>query len=129
MSSFFEKIDLLIFFYWIILKQHLNLLFVCLFVCFQHLANYISENSKVKVRNVWNILSSCIMCYFFCRRSSSILCTVNKVVHVTAKIIWSSKHSRKKQYVVRRSEVKVWKMADKWHKYILLSMSLSICLK
>ena len=27
----------------------------CLFACFQQLANYISENSKVKVKNVWNI--------------------------------------------------------------------------
>ena len=30
-SSFLKKIDLLIFFYWVLLKQHLNLLFVCLF--------------------------------------------------------------------------------------------------
>ena len=28
---------------------------LCLFVCFQQIANYISENSKVKIRNVWNI--------------------------------------------------------------------------
>ena len=41
-------------------------------------------------------LSSFIMCYFFCVRPSSILCTVHKEVHVTAKIIQSSKHSRKK---------------------------------
>ena len=27
----------------------------CLFFCFQQIANYISENSKVKMRNVWNI--------------------------------------------------------------------------
>ena len=42
-------------------------------------------------------LSSFIMCYFFCLRSSSILCTVHKEVHVTAKKIQSSKHSRKKK--------------------------------
>ena len=28
---------------------------VCLFVCFQQLANDILKNSKVKVRNLWNI--------------------------------------------------------------------------
>ena len=59
-------------------------------------------------------LSSFIMCYFFCVRSSSILCTVHKEVHVTAKKIQSSKHSRKKkQNAVRRSEVKAWKIAHK----------------
>ena len=30
---------------------------VCLFVCFQKLANYISKKSKIKVINVWNIFS------------------------------------------------------------------------
>ena len=69
-------------------------LFVCLFVCFQQLANQMSENSKLKVRSVWNIFV--FMYYFFCIRSSSILCTVNKVVHVTAKIIQRSKRGRKK---------------------------------
>ena len=38
----------------------------CLFVCFQQLANYISENSKVKVRNAWNIFVFFHVCYFFC---------------------------------------------------------------
>ena len=85
---------------------------VCLFVCFQQLANCISEN--------WEMcelfLSSLITCYFFCIRSSSILSIVHKVVQVTAKLKQSSKRGRKKkQYVIRRSEVKVWKMTDKWY--------------
>ena len=41
-------------------------------------------------------LSSFILCYFLFIRLSSMLCTVHKVVHVTAKIIQSSKCSRKK---------------------------------
>ena len=67
-------------------------------------------------------LSSFIMCYFFCIRSSSISCTVPKVVHVTAKIIQNSKRGRKKkQYVVRRGEAKAWKIADKY--YVIFYMS------
>ena len=40
------------FFYWIFWN---SIWIYCLFVWFQQLANYISENSKVKVRDVWNI--------------------------------------------------------------------------
>ena len=60
---------------------------VCLFVCLFSAINYISENSKVKWGMCEIFLSSFIMCYFFCVRSSSISCTFHKEVHVTAKII------------------------------------------
>ena len=46
---FWKNIDLFIFFYWFIWIY-------CLFFSFQQLGNYLSENSKVKVKNVWNIL-------------------------------------------------------------------------
>ena len=47
-------------------------------------------------------LFSFIMCHFFCIRSSSILYTVPKVAHMTAKTIQSSKSGRKK--TVRRKK-------------------------
>ena len=62
-------------------------------------------------------LSSFIMCYVFCVRLTRTLCTVYKVVHVTAKIMQSSKRGRKKSstVVVRGSEVKARKIVDKWY--------------
>ena len=103
---FWKNIDVFIFFYWFIWIY-------CLFFSFQQLGNYLSENSKVKVKNVWNIF------VFFHYGLLLLYKIIKHIMHSSqsstreAKIIQSSKHGRKKQYVVRRSKVKVWKIEDK----------------
>ena len=59
-------------------------------------------------------LSSFIMCYFFCIRSSSILWTVQKVVHVIAKKIQNIKHGRKKTVRCKKISENV-KYGSKWY--------------
>ena len=105
-SSFLKK-------HWCVylfLLIHLNLLFVFSFSTIRY---YISENLKVKVKNVWNIF------VFFHYVLLLLYKIIKHIMHSSqsstreAKIIQSSKHGRKKQYVVRRSKVKVWKIEDK----------------
>ena len=116
------KIYQFIFFYWIPLKRHLNLLFVCLFstISKRHIKTF---KGKV-VRNMWNIfvffhyvllLLYKIIKHIMCSSQGSTL---------VAKITQSSKRGWKKTVRCTKRWSQSVKMSDKW--YVIFYMSIIV---